>query len=166
MIDAIEKNLQRGIKLLNTISDKQYSDCSVPPYYSSIGNNMRHILDVFSCIFKGIDRGDIDFSDRERNELAQIKTDAGIAYFNEIIHQLKSIETEDFDKIVRVTDDLGTGKITTNYTLSSALVQAHSHTIHHYASIGFIIHTLGIELPDADFGYNPTTPRESISKKS
>ncbi|WP_299683465.1 DinB family protein [uncultured Tenacibaculum sp.] len=163
MINAIEKNLQRGFKLLNTISDEQYSDCSVPPYYSSIGNNMRHILDVFSCIFKGIENGVIDVSDRERNELAQIKTDAGIAYFRQIIDQLKLVNPEDFDKIVKVTDDLGTGKITTNYTLGSALVQANSHAIHHYASIGFIIEKLGIELPDADFGYNPTTPRKSTS---
>ncbi|CAL2094736.1 DinB family protein [Tenacibaculum sp. 190524A05c] len=161
MIDAIEKNLQRGIKLLNNISDEQYSDCSVPPYYSSIGNNMRHILDVFSCIFKGINEGNIDFSDRERNELAQVQTKFGIDYFNQIINELSNLEEKDFDRIVKVTDDLGTGKITTNYTLGSALVQAHSHTIHHYASIGFIIDHLGIELPDADFGYNPTTPRKN-----
>ncbi|WP_299628356.1 DinB family protein [uncultured Tenacibaculum sp.] len=147
------------MKLLNNISDEEYSDCTVGPYYSSIGNNMRHILDVFSCIFKGLDEKDIDFSARERNELAQIKTESGIAYFNNIIEKLKEIKDSDFDKIVKFTDDLGTGKITTNYTLSSALVQAHSHAIHHYASIGFIIERLGIELPDADFSYNPTTPR-------
>ena len=28
-----------------------------------------------------------------------------------------------------------------------------------YLLIGYIISQLGIELPDADFGYNPTTPR-------
>jgi hypothetical protein len=161
MIDAIEKNLQRGVKLLNSITDEQYSDCSVPPYYSSIGNNMRHILDVFSCIFKGLEQGDVDFSDRERNELAQVKTKSGIAYFKDIIERLGTISDSDFDKIVKVTDDLGTGKVTTNYTLGGALVQAHSHAIHHYASIGFIINHLGIELPDADFGYNPTTPRKN-----
>ncbi len=159
MINAIEKNLQRGVKLLNSISNEQYSDCSVPPYYSSIGNNMRHILDVFACIFKGMESGEIDFSDRERNELAQVNTEAGIAYFNQIIDNLQVIKESDFDSIVKVTDDLGLGKTTTNYTLSGALVQAHSHAIHHYASIGFIIERLGIELPDADFGYNPTTPK-------
>lgn len=160
MIDAIENNLQRGIKLLTTISDEQYSDCSVPPYFSSIGNNIRHILDVYDCIFKGLDRGGVvDFSDRERNEMAQTKTSSGIAYYNSTINKLNSLKGEDFDRIIQVTDDLGNGKITTNYTLGSALVQAHSHTIHHYASIGFIINHLGIELPDADFGYNPTTPK-------
>lgn len=159
MIDAIEKNLLRGVKLLNSITDEQYSDCTIPPYYSSIGNNMRHVLDVFSCIFNGLECGCVDFSDRKRNELAQQKTSYGIAYFEEIITKLHQLNPADFDRIIPVSDDLGLGKLTANYTLGSALIQAHSHAIHHFASIGFIINQLGIELPDADFGYNPTTPR-------
>ncbi|WP_028890932.1 DinB family protein [Tenacibaculum sp. 47A_GOM-205m] len=160
MVEAIEKNLQRGIKLLTGITDEQYSDKSIPPYYSSIGANMRHILDVFACIFNGLEKKCVDFSDRERNKLAEEKTAFGIAYFNEVIAGLHCLNIEDFDKIISVTDDLGTGKVTANYTLGSALIQAHSHAIHHFASIGFIINQLGIELPDADFGYNPTTPKK------
>lgn len=164
MITAIEKNLLRGVKLLNSITDEQYSDCSIPPYYSSIGNNMRHVLDVFACVFDGIDKGEVDFSSRARNELAQQKTAFGIDYFNEIIKKLHALNPTDFDSIIKVSDDLGTGKFTANYTLGSALIQAHSHAIHHFASIGFIIHQLGIELPDADFGYNPTTPKKMVHK--
>lgn len=163
MIDAIEKNLERGIKLLNNITDSQYSDTSVAPYYSSIGNHMRHVLDVFSCIFKGIESKKIDFSDRERNELAQQLTSEGIAYFQHIIRQLKELDSNKFDLIVSVRDDLGCGFITANYTLGGALIQAHSHAIHHYASVGIIINQLGIDLPDADFGYNPTTPKNMES---
>ncbi|WP_299122246.1 DinB family protein [uncultured Tenacibaculum sp.] len=163
MIDAIEKNLQRGVKLLNSITDEQYSDKNVPPYYSSIGANMRHILDVFACIFSGLDTNCVDFSNRERNQLAEEKTAAGIEYFNSVICQLHSLNPDDFNKIISVTDDLGTGKVTTNYTLASALAQAHSHAIHHFASIGFIINQLDIELPDPDFGYNPTTPKRAVS---
>ena len=162
MIKAIEKNLRRGIKLLESISDEQYSDKSIPPYYSSIGTNMRHVLDVFSCVFKGLENDCIDFSLRERNVLTEEKTKAGIDYFNSIISNLQALHTYDFNKIISVTDDLGTGKITTNYTLGGALVQAHSHAIHHFASVGFIINQLGIDLPDADFGYNPTTPKKEF----
>lgn len=164
MINAIEKNLQRGIKLLETITDEEYSDCTIPPYYSSIGNNMRHILDVFTCIFKGLENNSIDFSDRQRNELAQQKTAFGIRYFNEVIKKLQELNSKDFDTIIQVSDNLGAGVVTANYTLASALIQAHSHAIHHYASIGFIIHQLGIELPDADFGYNPTTPKSTFAE--
>lgn len=162
MINAIEKNLERGIHLLNAISDEQYSNTSIAPYYSSIGGHMRHILDVFSCIFNGLETKKVDFSDRERNELAEQYTAEGIAYFTLIIEKLGNLKESDFDTIISVSDDLGLGDVTSNYTLSSALIQAHSHAIHHYASIGYIIYQLGIELPDEDFGYNPTTPKRAV----
>ncbi len=162
MIDAIDKNLQRGIKLLNSITDEEYSNTTIPPYYSSIGANMRHILDAFTCIFNGLENKCVDFSDRQRNQLTQEKTVNGLAYFNEVIDKLHSLNPSDFDVIISVKDDLGTGVVTANYTVGSALIQAHSHAIHHYASVGFIIHQLGIELPEPDFGYNPTTPQKVL----
>ena len=162
MIDAIEKNLNRGIKLLNSITDEQYSNTSTPPYFSSIGSHMRHILDVFSCIFNGMESKKVDFSARERNPLAEQTTAAGIEYFNTIIEKLHQLSDDDYEMMISVTDDLGTGKVTANYTLASALIQAHSHAIHHFATIGFIINRLGVELPDEDFGYNPTTPKKEL----
>ncbi len=159
MINAIQHNLNRGVRLLNNITDIQYSDVSVKPYYSSIGRHMRHILDVFDCIFDGLETKKIDLTARKRNELAENKIAFGLAYFNEILEKVNSINSLDLDQLVEVTDDLGLGKVTANYTLNSILIQAHSHAIHHFASIGYIIAELGIELPDADFGYNPTTPK-------
>ena len=159
MIEAIQHNLNRGVRLLNSISDIQYSDESVKPYYSSIGRHMRHILDVFDCVFCGLESGQIDLTARKRNELAEQKTAFGLAYFEEIKSKIDELATQDLNQIVSVTDDLGLGKVTANYTLNSILIQAHSHAIHHFASIGYIIAELGIELPDADFGYNPTTPQ-------
>ncbi|KGL62934.1 DinB family protein [Polaribacter sp. Hel1_85] len=159
MIDAIEKNLQRGINLLNTISNEQYSDASVAPYYSSIGCHIRHVLDVFSCVFEGLEANKIYLNKRNRNELLELNTNLGIEYFNEIIHKLKGINPTEFTKTISVTDDLGAGLESADYTLSAILMQAHSHATHHFASIGYIIYQLGIELPDTDFGFNPTTPK-------
>jgi len=162
MIDAIEKNLYRGIQLLNCISDDEYNNTSIAPYYSSIGGHMRHILDVFDCIFDGLDSNNINLINRKRNELAENHTEYGIAYIEEIIQQLELIRNEDFNKIVMVTDDLGLGIISANYTLGGILIQAHSHAIHHFASVGYVISQLGIELPDVDFGFNPTTPKNNF----
>ena len=159
MISAITNNLQRGIKLLNAIDESQYRDVSVAPYYSSIGSHMRHILDVFDCVFSGLESKNVDLSARKRNELVEHKINLGLDYFEVIITQLESLNTENFDMILQVKDDLGLGYVTANYTLASILIQAHSHAIHHFASIGYIISHLDINLPDADFGYNPTTPR-------
>jgi hypothetical protein len=43
-------------------------------------------------------------------------------------------------------------------------MQVQSHAIHHFASIGYLIYQLEIELADADFGYNPTTPKICVQK--
>ena len=159
MIEAIEHNLNRGVRLLNSISDSQYSDTTVQPYHSSIGSHMRHILDVFDCIFCGLEQKQIDLTARKRNQLAEQKTAFGLSYFESTIEQLQNFKTIDLNQEVEVSDDLGLGMVTATYTLASVMIQAHSHAIHHFASIGYIICKLGIELPDADFGYNPSTPR-------
>jgi len=161
MINAIEKNLCRGVNLLNSISDEQYSNSSTPPYYSSIGTHIRHILDIFNCIFIGLDTQKVNFSERERNPIAEKTTSGGIAYFNDIISKLKTLSEEDFKQIIAVTDELGDGKVTVDYSLEAVLMQAHSHAVHHFATIGYIVSKLDIELLDDGFGYNPTSPRLS-----
>jgi uncharacterized damage-inducible protein DinB len=161
MIEAIEYNLRRGLNLLTCISDDEYSNTSIAPYYSSIGGHMRHILDVFDCIFNGLENGNINLIQRKRNQLAENFTEHGINYLNSTIEKLSHLKAVDFNKIVTVTDDLGLGIVTANYTLSAILIQAHSHAIHHFASVGYVISQLGIELPDADFGFNPTTPKSN-----
>jgi len=162
MTEAIIKNLQRGIKLLENISDASYTDTSVAPYYSSIGVHMRHVCDIFDCIFEGISTNKVDLAARKRMELAEQNTTEGIAYFDRIIELLQAVKPAQYEEIILVSDDLGLGTVQVNYTIASALIQAHSHAIHHFASIGYIIAQLGIEFPDNDFGYNPTTPRKVI----
>ncbi|RPD98165.1 DinB family protein [Aureibaculum marinum] len=162
MIDAIVNNLNRGVKLLNAISDSEYSNTSVKPYHSSIGVHIRHVLDIFDCVFCGLENKHINLAIRKRNQEAELKTDAGLQYFNDIIGKLQELKNTNLDDEVYVIDDLGLGTVKTKYTIGAILSQAHSHAIHHFASIGYIISQLGIELPDTDFGYNPTTPKNDV----
>lgn len=162
MIDAIEKNLFRGIKLLNNLSESEYTNESIPPYFSSIGCHIRHVLDVFSCIIIGFENKKIDLTNRERNQLVEQKIEFGIAYFEEIIFKINNFSKEDLQTEIILIDDLGLGKMEAKTTLGAVLIQAHSHAIHHFASIGYGIYQLGIEFPDADFGYNPTTPKNIL----
>tara|TARA_B110000967_G_C18902043_1_gene576690 strand:+ start:6596 stop:6733 length:138 start_codon:yes stop_codon:yes gene_type:complete len=39
--------------------------------------------------------------------------------------------------------------------------QSHSHTLHHYASIGYLFHHFGGSLPDEDFGSNLESPKQA-----
>jgi len=162
MIKVIESNLQKGLHLLSTISEEQYKNSSVEPYKASIGIHIRHIMDMFDCIFDGLETGEIDLTARKRNKEAEQNLGVGKQYIRHTIAEISGLDKSEFTKLVYVTDDLGLGKIRAEYTLSAILIQAHSHAIHHYASIGYIICQLGIDLPDADFGFNPTTPQKAI----
>lgn len=161
MIITIEKNLQKGLQLLNSISEEAYADASLVPYYASIGCHIRHILDVYSCILKGVASKKIDLTARERNIEIELQTSLGIDYFNSVIDQLKNLyQNNDLSELLEVTDDLGGGIETATYTLGSILMQAQSHTTHHYASIGYLIYQLKIALPAIDFGFNPSTKKK------
>lgn len=164
MILAIQQNLERGMKLVENISDSNYNDNSVAPYYSSIGVHMRHVLDVFHCIFEGLPSGEVNLIGRSRNKSIEEHRELGIGYFKQTLVKLQSLAAADLEQTVLVTDDLGLGPVATNYSLGALLAQAHSHAIHHYASIGYVIAQLGIELPDELFGFNPTTPKPLVEK--
>lgn len=159
MISAIIQNLERGKKLVRNLEQHQYTDNGVAPYYSSVGIHMRHVLDVFDCIFDGLPAKSINLTQRKRNEVIEKERLSGLNYFDMIIRKLQEMGSEDLDIELEVNDDLGKGMVKAKYTLAAVLIQAHSHAIHHFASIGYIIHQLGISLPDEDFGYNPTTPK-------
>ena len=107
MIDVIEKNLKRGIQLLSYVSDKEYRNTTIAPYYSSIGGHMRHVLDVFDCVFEGVNSGSVNLINRERDQLIENFTEKGINYFEETIEKLQQFEKTGDVSIQACADDLG-----------------------------------------------------------
>ncbi len=165
IIASINHNLNNAIALLNEIDTETYCDTSVGPYYSSIGSHIRHTLDFFDCILDGLDTNDVDLTARKRDEILSTDRDAAKSHMYKLQETLLSFADVHTDYLLHVTDNLGQGKVTVNYTLESILAHANSHAIHHYATIGYILERLNISLKIPGFGYNPTTPvpkREGI----
>ncbi|MBL4616253.1 MAG: hypothetical protein JKY46_01025 [Robiginitomaculum sp.] len=158
MIETVSKNLSSGIALIRSLSDEQYCDDSVAPYYSSVGSHIRHILDIFDCIFCGLENGQVNLADRTRDVEVETCRQAGLSYLQDILVKLQALRTTDLEQLIEVSDDLGDGMVTNKYTLAAAVIQAHSHAIHHFAAMGYVLCHLGITPPSAKFGVNPTTP--------
>jgi len=158
IIQSTLKTLRKSELLLNNLSDEELCDTSIPPYHSSIGSHLRHILDFYDCIFNIQSGNKIDLTARSRNKDVEVKCSCANEYLNSIIDRIKQVSYEMDDKVT-VIDDLGLGKIEMQYTFSAVFSQANSHTIHHYAIINYLIDSLGIDFKDEDFGYNPTTPK-------
>ncbi|TWO32027.1 DinB family protein [Seonamhaeicola sediminis] len=157
IIESTLKTIKKSRCLLEKLSNKDLCNPSIPPYYSSIGSHLRHILDFYECIFNTNSKGLIDLTARSRNKDVETNCEVAKNYLSSIIDKLKS-SSFNMDDTVFVIDDLGLGKIEMQYTMGSLFSQANSHTIHHYAIINYILEGLNISFEDIDFGYNPTTP--------
>lgn len=161
LIQSALNTLQKSEYLLESLTDTQLCDRSIPPYYSSIGTHIRHILDFYDCIYNITSDGRIDLTSRSRNKDVESNCDCAKNYLLDIKHKLRTGEIGVNQNFV-VIDDLGLGKIEMPYTYGALLAQANSHTIHHYAIINYILEGLKITFNDSDFGYNPTTPKPKI----
>ena len=162
IINPVVDNLNRAKLLINHLDNNDFKNTSVGPYNASIGGHLRHVLDLFDCLFEGVDQLKVDFTARKRNELVESNKALALEYLETTIQTLKNMSHLDPNTMVEVMDDLGSGeKISVNYTLGSAICQAHSHTIHHFACIGYVLEQLGQSIPDSGFGYNPTTPKHA-----
>jgi len=166
MITSIIKNLEKGKYLLETINDETYSNKSIAPYYSSIGSHTRHVLDMFNSVFRDYNTGSIDLTKRDRNSNIETYTTYGLEYYNTIISELEKIEASNLEVVLDVVDDLGDGCCTVKTTLGAILAQCQSHAIHHFATIGYMLHCLDVCLPIDSFGVNPTTPKEQLVNKN
>ena len=158
IVDAAIVNLERAGLLIRKLDDQSYKNANTGPYFSSIGKHVRHILDVFACVISGVESGIVDLTDRKRGAAAENDRDEGLEYLQTVIQSLHGLREIDAATPVRMLDDLGLGKKEIPTTLGGGLCQAHSHAIHHYACIGYLLHLQKLELPDVAFGYNPTTP--------
>ena len=158
IIKATVENLQRAEKLLEKISQKTYSDTSTGPYHSSIGGHLRHILDIFKCVIYGLESKNVDLTDRKRGTVVEKDPQKALNYLHQVINHLQGMVNLDQSTDILIIDDLGLGIVKIHSTLASVICQAHSHTIHHFACIGYLLYLKGEIIPDEMFGYNPTTP--------
>lgn len=130
----------------------------MPPFHASVGGHIRHALDIFNCILDGAPDGRVDLSARKRDLDVERCRQRGISELRTSRDRLEELKGADFKQLVEVRDDLGRGLVTHTYTFGAALLQAHSHLLHHQACIGYVLSGLGLEAPDSRFGLNPTTP--------
>lgn len=161
MIDDIIQNIEKGKFLLKHIDDVVYTNKTVAPYCSSIGEHMRHILDMFNCVFVGESEGCIDLTKRNRDPKVECSTSQGVIYANKMIEKLRLLNCSDLTNQVTVVDNSGTKCCEVTSTFGAMLMQAHSHAIHHFATIGYILHVLEVPVSLSNFGFNPTTPKKA-----
>lgn len=157
MKETLIKTLDKLNIILETLNDKQYTDKSIPPFHSSVGGHVRHILNFYDAIISGFDVREINLVNRKRDSLTEVSTKEALLHLNTVKQGIIALP-QTYDVGLNVIDNLGDGDAVVPYTLGGVLSHANSHAIHHYAIISYVLNASCICVQDSSFGYNPSTP--------
>jgi hypothetical protein len=138
VLTSIKNNLSELIVLLKQLSTSEYTAPCVQLANASIGEHIRHIIELFQCLENHYESGIVNYDKRARNN--QIQTDTDFA-----IQQISSIQNN-LDKpnknlVLQQRIEGYEMEIETNYFRE--LLYNFEHCIHHQAliKVGVIQHT-------------------------
>lgn len=124
---------------------------------ASIGEHVRHMLDMYLCLLDGMEQGVVCYEKRRRDRLVETSRTAGLSLLRTIEDAL-----EKPDRTLVLENRFGqeemTGcRIPTSYLRE--LAYNLEHTIHHMALIRIGIESRGLATLPPDFGVAPSTLR-------
>ena len=153
-------HLQEGIELLGRLDEEQFTGTSSLCPGGTVGAHVRHCLDFYDAFLKGLGSGRIDYDDRQRDPASESTPERAAARFRDVLRALETISEHDHDRPLLIRGD-GSREGETGWfrsTVGRELQFLLSHTVHHFALIGFMLRERGVEV-DASFGVAPSTLR-------
>lgn len=153
----IEETLRQLEDLLRQVTNEQYGQRLPVLSDNSIGQHIRHIVEMFECLEKGYDAGYVCYEDRERShDLESIRALA----IDRISALLTAIERPNRAIVLAgYYDEQGQDRIEINSNYHRERLYNLEHAIHHMALIKIGVNAMqAAELP-AGFGVAPATIR-------
>ena len=140
---------------LNQLTASEYSQPSKILFNASIGQHVRHIIELYICLYNGYETGTVNYENRKRD--TRIETDKDLA--NELMQMIcNNIDKPDKELFLdsnydeQLTDSI---IVPTNYYRE--LLYNLEHTVHHMALIRVGINEVSsIAIPDG-FGIATST---------
>lgn len=136
--------------LLDEISDAEYTQPSRILFKATIGQHVRHIIELFQCLESGYESGTVNYEKRKRDYRIESDREFAAALLRRIFRNMSrpnksmTLEAEDYNETVEIVS------IPSNYYREIAYNL--EHTIHHMALIRVGVNELtDIQLPE-EFG--------------
>jgi hypothetical protein len=124
---------------------------------ASIGEHVRHIIDFYSCLVNGVEKGVVDYDQRDRD--LSLETDLALAIetISNVNKSLSELGTSvNVNVAVSGSIDIDDETPLTYSNIARELQSLHSHTTHHMAIIAILLRTQGFQI-DSQFGKAPST---------
>ena len=135
---------------LNQLTNEEYVRPSKILLNATIGQHVRHIIELFQCLEKGYNEGLVNYEKRERDYKIETDKELAAVLLKEVYKNVEkpnkeiTLEAEDYCDAAEVV------AIPSNYYRE--LVYNLEHTIHHMALLRVGVHEVSsVTLPD-EFG--------------
>lgn len=162
LAQSVAEVLRQGVDLLGAIDDALYTKSEKNQFADggAVGGHFRHCLEFVNCFLTGIENGRVDYDRRERKSLLETNREYAIAEYTRTIQILENLSFPETANalVVKPEDSAREEDFWCASSIERELDFLQSHTIHHYALIGFKLRAFGFQLP-AEFGVAPSTLR-------
>ncbi len=140
---------------LNQLSQQEYAQPCKTLFNNTIGQHVRHIIELFQCLESGYEGGVVNYEKRKRDKAIENDKEFAATLLKDIYQRL-----EKSDKVLTLEatyDDHATEPIRINTNFHREIAYNLEHTIHHMALIRVGINEIStIRIPE-DFGVASST---------
>lgn len=154
---AVQNVFVQLSEFINQLSNEQYAQPCKALNNATVGQHVRHIIELFQCLETGYSTGVVNYEKRKRDLL--IETDKNVA--NVLLTQLyQGLNKANNElQLDAQYDDTATELVTVNTNYYREIIYNLEHTIHHMALIRIGVQEVSVvELPE-DFGVASSTVR-------
>lgn len=158
MINGNLESLDQMIYFIESLSDEEYQQAAKPWFDSSIGQHLRHILDLFFALVNSTE-SDINYNIRRRGAPVESSREVGLQELQQVRDWVAKISVETMHKETVVHTETALSHQQTDQFKSSfgrELCFASSHLIHHLAIMAAIAKMSG-KFVDERLGLAPAT---------
>jgi len=150
LIEQNQHAVDQGLEILDTLEQSGTG-------FTRVGPHFRHCIDFYTCFFRGVASGAIDYDQRARSGDIERQPTAAISALEGIRRRLGAMVDDESSTPVRArADAVGDTTEWTQSTVGRELLFLLAHTVHHFALIDLLLRQDGIELP-VEFGVAPST---------
>jgi len=152
LIQNIKHNLSENIELLCQLTNDEFVQRNPELSNATIGEHMRHIIELFGCLLKNYDYGLINYDDRKRDLLLQTDKNEAISIIEKYLCEIDK-PNKPLSLIHNCFSPIEL--ISTNYYRE--LIYNLEHSIHHQALIKVALNQLPHIKISNSFGIAPST---------
>lgn len=153
IVEANATLLEQAARLLQTIDDPTYVRPAALFDGQRIGAHVRHVIEFYEGLFRGLRNGRVDYDARRRHPEIETERQAAITRLSAIAAQLRADARLRSSRMIWVA---GEGSDPAESSIARELQAICSHTVHHFALIAVLMRYYGLPVP-SDFGVSQAT---------